>query len=522
VSPVKAVQVPTRVVVCGPATALEGDPAFDVVRADSPEQVRERIAAVPVDCLVVGLEQAGGADGLRELRTESPSTAFVVLAEDEGEVREAIRAGAHRCLPAGDLSGPMLRVAVTEAIERRAAGVGPAAASDETVRRLARAIELRNPETSSHIERMSCYCALLAEQLGLDAEMTRVAARLHDLGKVVVPDSILLKPGPLTPTERREMERHAEVGRQLLQGSRIEFLDFASLIAWTHHERFDGTGYPRRLAGEEIPLAGRIAGLADAFDALSTDRVYRTALPFDDALAIVHEERERQFDPGLVDLFVDQLDEVRGIMERNPDDPAEQPATHEPELVTLQEAATTLGVSQSRLRRWSDEGRIEAVRTAGGHRRFPLDAVRRLAAELGTRPGVRPAEPPSEPLPALSQRLTAGGHELAAAAAGSLYKGGQPGWFATPDAARPLAALVTELRESAASGRYSGAFAASDALMRRAYLQGAGLLERHSFLDRFSAACQRALTLAGARREEVIGTRRLFAALQQSQLAGRP
>ncbi len=143
-------------------------------------------------------------------------------------------------------------------------------------------------------------------------------------------------------------------------------------------------------------------------------------------------------------------------MERNADDPAEQPVYAEPELVTLQEAAGTLGVSQSRLRRWSDEGRIEAVRTAGGHRRFPLDAVRRLAAELGARPGVRPAEPPAEPL------------------------------------------------------------------LRRAYLQGASLLERHSFLERFSAACQRALTLAGAPRGEVVGTRRLFAALQQSQLAGRP
>jgi excisionase family DNA binding protein len=522
VSSAKAVQIPTRVVVCGPATALEQDPAFDVVRAESPAEIHKRLAAVPVDCLVVGLEQADGPDGLRHLRTESPSTAFVVLAEDEDDVREAIRAGAHRCLPAGHVSGPMLRVAVTEAIERRAAGLGPAAASDVTVRRLAKAIELRNPETSSHIERMSCYCALLARDTGLDPEMTRIASRLHDLGKVVVPDSILLRPGPLTPTERREMERHADVGRQLLQGSRVEFLDLASLIAWTHHERYDGTGYPRRLAAEEIPIAGRIAGLADAFDALSTDRVYRRALPFDDAVAIVREERGRQFDPALADLFLDRLDDVRAIMERNPDDPEEQPAAAEPELVPLQEAATTLGVSQSRLRRWSDEGRIEAVRTAGGHRRFPLEAVRRLAAELGTRPGVQPAEPPSGPLPVLAQRLTAGGHELGAAAAASLYKGGQPGWFATPDAERPLAALVTELRECAASGRYAAAFAASDALMRRAYLQGAGLLERHSFLERLSAACQRALTLVSAPRDEVIGTRRLFAALQQAQLAGRP
>jgi excisionase family DNA binding protein len=223
-----------------------------------------------------------------------------------------------------------------------------------------------------------------------------------------------------------------------------------------------------------------------------------------------------------VDVFLDELDTVRAIMERHADDPDEQPVYAEPELVTLQEAAGTLGLSQSRLRRWSDEGRIEAVRTAGGHRRFPLDAVRRLAAELGSRPGVRPAEPPAEPLPILSERLTAGGHELARAAAASLYKTGQTGWFASPDAGQPLATLVAELRECSATGRYAGALAASESLMRRAYLQGAGLLERHSFLERFSAACQRALTLAGAPRPEVIGTRRLFAALQQAQLAGRP
>jgi excisionase family DNA binding protein len=509
------------VIVCGPADALDADPGIEVSRAESPEELRARIEQARVDCAVVSLDVAGGPEGLRELRRSAPSTAFLVLAEDAAEVRAAVRAGAHRCLPAGDVTSPMLRIAVTEAIERCAAGPGPASASAETVRRLARAIEYRNPETTSHVERMSGYCALLAGRAGLDSELIRIASRLHDLGKVAVPDSILLKPGPLTPGERREMERHAEIGSLLLQGSGIEFLDEAAVIAWSHHERFDGDGYPRRLAGEGIPLAGRIAALADAFDALSTDRVYRRALPFTDAVEAVREERGGQFDPELVDIFLDELDEVQAIMDRYADDPDEVPALREPELVTLQEAAITLGVTQSRLRRWSDEGRIEAVRTAGGHRRFAVDAVRRLAAELGVRPGIRPAAPPDLALPMLADRLAAGGGELATSAARSLYKQGPRGWFASAGAEQPLQAWLAELRGACKSGRYASALAATEALMRHAYVQGASLLERHGFLERFGVACHRALTLAGAPREELIGARRLFAALQQALLDGR-
>jgi excisionase family DNA binding protein len=334
-----------------------------------------------------------------------------------------------------------------------------------------------------------------------------------------VPDAILLKPGPLTADERREMECHAELGCRLLAGSAIEFLDLASEIAYTHHERYDGRGYPRGLAGAEIPLPGRIAALADAFDALSTDRPYRRALPFADALAVVRDERGRQFDPELTDAFLAATAEVGEIMERHPDEPAGQP--REPELLTLQQAASTLGVSQSRLRRWSDEGRIAAVRTPGGHRRFHLAAVRRLAIELGARPGVQPLEPPARPLPELAARLAADGAELALAAAAALYRGGHPGWFAAPAARAAVSDWIEAVQRSSATGRYAAALSATEALMRRAYLQGASLLERHGFLERFALACQRALTLAGASREEQASARRLFAALQQSLLASQ-
>ena len=193
------------------------------------------------------------------------------------------------------------------------------------------------------------------------------------------------------------MEHHAELGHRLLQGSSVEVLKQAATIAWTHHEHFDGNGYPRGLAGEEIPLIGRIACVADVFDALTTDRVYRSAMSTEDATALLIAQRGHHFDPRVVDAFLAVADEVNAIFvrfaEKPPEgeEPADVPAPLP--LVTLQHAASTLGISPARLRRWSDEGRIEAVRTPGGHRRFALEAVRLLAAERGSRPVVRPLEP---------------------------------------------------------------------------------------------------------------------------------
>jgi putative two-component system response regulator len=188
----------------------------------------------------------------------------------------------------------------------------------ETIRRLSRAVEYRDPETGDHIERMSGYCELLARRMGLDADAMLIASPMHDVGKIAVPDRILLKPGPLTPDERRDMERHAEVGHALLTGSDSELLELAATIAWTHHERFDGSGYPRGLVGEEIPLEGRIAGVADVFDALTSDRVYRAAFSLDEALATMHADRGAHFDPDVLDVFVDSLDEAMAIRERAP------------------------------------------------------------------------------------------------------------------------------------------------------------------------------------------------------------
>jgi len=177
---------------------------------------------------------------------------------------------------------------------------------EETVKRLSMAAELRDPASGAHIERMSQYCMLLAETIGLDwerSENIRIASQMHDVGKIAIPDSILLKPGPLDHAERLEMQRHAEIGQRILAGSRSELMDTAATIAGTHHERVDGTGYPQGLRGEEIPVEGRIAAIADVFDALTSDRVYRPAVPASEALELMVSGAGRHLDAELLDEF---------------------------------------------------------------------------------------------------------------------------------------------------------------------------------------------------------------------------
>ena len=162
------------------------------------------------------------------------------------------------------------------------------------IRRLSAAAEFRDAGTGRHVERMSRYCALLGRALRLDedrCELLRMASPLHDIGKIAISDGILNKPGPLTESERRSLEHHTEIGYRLLSGSRSELLEVAATIAFTHHEWFDGTGYPQGLAREVIPIEGRIASVADTFDALTSDRAFRPAFTVEAAFRLLEEER---------------------------------------------------------------------------------------------------------------------------------------------------------------------------------------------------------------------------------------
>jgi putative two-component system response regulator len=197
---------------------------------------------------------------------------------------------------------------------------------EETIHRLARAAELRDHETGQHIERVSRCSELIARRLGLAndrCELLRIASPLHDIGKLAIPDHILRKPGPLSAEERRVVETHTELGHSMLDGSREPLLQLAAEIAWTHHERFDGGGYPRRLIGEAIPLAGRIVAVADVFDALVTDRVYRLAVPVEEVVAAMRQERSGHFDPDALNALLTAIPEALAIRDRFRDERSE-------------------------------------------------------------------------------------------------------------------------------------------------------------------------------------------------------
>ncbi|GLT22627.1 HD domain-containing phosphohydrolase [Zoogloea oryzae] len=193
----------------------------------------------------------------------------------------------------------------------------------ETITRLARAAEFRDPETGAHILRMAHYSQIIARDLGLDAETCErilTAAPMHDIGKVGTPDNILLKPGRLTPEEMVIMRQHPRIGHDILKGSSSPMIQMAAEIALTHHEKYDGSGYPDGLAGDAIPLVGRIVAVADVFDALTSPRPYKPAWELDTAFNFIREGRGSHFDPACVDSFLGLIPEVLEIRERFKDE----------------------------------------------------------------------------------------------------------------------------------------------------------------------------------------------------------
>ncbi|GIO13628.1 hypothetical protein J19TS2_31830 [Cohnella xylanilytica] len=176
--------------------------------------------------------------------------------------------------------------------------------------------EIRSKETANHVKRVAEYSYVLALGLGLsrhDAEVLRTVSPMHDIGKVAIPDSVLNKPGKLTDEEYEIIKSHTKIGHQLLRGSRRELLSAAAIVAEQHHEKWDGGGYPNGLKGEEIHIFGRITAVADVFDALSAERVYKAAWPLEKIEKLFREERGRHFDPAVVDVFFAELPKLLQI-----------------------------------------------------------------------------------------------------------------------------------------------------------------------------------------------------------------
>jgi putative two-component system response regulator len=226
----------------------------------------------------------------------------------------ALRRGQRLLADRAALLAEEVKAATTTIVERER----------DTIFRLAKAAEYRDPETGSHILRMAHYSRLIAAALGQDEEATQLiyeAASVHDVGKVGIPDVILLKPGRLTPEEFEVMKGHAGIGHRILKDSPSPKLQIAATIALTHHERYDGAGYPKGLAGEAIPLPGRIAAVADVFDALTSARPYKVAWPLDKAADYLREQAGGHFDRKCIDAFFRAWLDIEAIRAHYRDDP---------------------------------------------------------------------------------------------------------------------------------------------------------------------------------------------------------
>jgi putative two-component system response regulator len=278
-----------------------------------------------------------GIDFIRALRA-MPRCADIPIAmitsrQTEAVKMEALQAGATDFLPKQPQSVEMtvrlrnlirLGVAVRK-LNDRAADLASAVATatqklvereEEIILRLALAVEYRDNDTGEHTLRVAQYSRLIAEQLGLPPRLCRdiyLAAPLHDVGKVAIPDHILLKPGRLTEEEMAVIRTHATVGERILADSSCELIQLGAQIASSHHERWDGAGYPNGLKGAAIPIAARVVAVADVFDALTTRRPYKEPMPLDAARSYLVENMDRHFDPACVVAFLSRWTEVQAI-----------------------------------------------------------------------------------------------------------------------------------------------------------------------------------------------------------------
>ncbi len=324
------------------------DAGYDARGVGSAREARHALECESIALLLSDVSMPGesGLDLIRFALCEHPETATLLISalEDPGIAQVAMDFGAY-----GYLSKPVRRSAVlvgvmsalrrreveerehiarsrledildlrtsalTEALLRlEGAATQSRVLQAETIHRWAQSAEYRDPGIGRHLKRVGHYCAALGQTFGLHAESIELASVLHDVGKLAVPDSILLKPGPLNAEERLAIETHAAVGHDLLRGSRSGVLELAAVIAHTHHEKFDGTGYPRGLSGTAIPLEGRIAAVADVFDALTSDRVYRQAWSMETTVTWMTRERGKHFDPEVLDAFLSSIDEIQSV-----------------------------------------------------------------------------------------------------------------------------------------------------------------------------------------------------------------
>jgi putative two-component system response regulator len=275
-----------------------------------------RVRAMPgMADLPIVLVTALDEKGLRAKAFEAGATEFLGNPIDPAEVKARVELIARLREAQAKLNAPSAWLAAEVGKATRAL----AAREEEIIFRLSRAAEFRDGDTGQHLQRMAKYCMLIGEALGLDDDACRtlyLAAPIHDIGKIAVGDAILLKPGKLSPEERAVMEQHTTAGYRLLADGQSGLVRAAAEIAWCHHERWDGSGYPRGLAGAQIPLFARIAAVADVFDALTSERPYKNAWPPDQAAEHIAQNSGKHFDPACVTAFLKRWNDILAIHNR--------------------------------------------------------------------------------------------------------------------------------------------------------------------------------------------------------------
>ncbi|HET6323639.1 MAG TPA: HD domain-containing phosphohydrolase [Planctomycetaceae bacterium] len=326
---------------------------FRVVSAESAATALRYLESEPVDLVTldIAMPHVSGIELLRQIRQVYPDTAVLMLTglQTTAKAIEALTAGAYGYLIKPVRAKEFLaqvehglewhrfqveRRQYTELLEQRIREQTQTIqwAHEETIHRLVAAAASRDLETGEHLVRTGLYSEILARAAGwspAETERIRLAAPMHDIGKIGLPDAILRKQGGLTPDERSVMQRHTITGAALLAGSNSPVLCMAREIAMCHHEHWDGSGYPHGLVAAAIPEAARILAIADVYDALIHDRIYRRALVEQDVLRIMSAENGRQFDPTLMTDFFTVLDEFRDVSEKHPDVCQPESALHE-------------------------------------------------------------------------------------------------------------------------------------------------------------------------------------------------
>lgn len=305
--------------------------------ADNAESALELLEQESFDLVISDINMTGmtGVELLDTCRRKYRDLAFIMVTgvDDRDTAIETLHMGAY-----GYVTKPFqaneLIINVTNALQRRRLEIENRRhreelellveertfeldkSREETILILSKAAEFRDNETAKHTIRMGKFCETLARLRGLPESLCKtlkISAQLHDVGKIGISDTILLKPGKLTPEEFEIIKTHCEIGHRILSESTSEVLQIGAEIALTHHEKFDGSGYPRGLKGEEIPIIGRIAAVCDVFDALTSERVYRSASSVTEALAIIKQDTGDHFDPEIADIFISHIDQILSI-----------------------------------------------------------------------------------------------------------------------------------------------------------------------------------------------------------------